>query len=164
MKRLRILAFSAVFILVVGSLYYYSRAEQNEKENTFYGKWEIVRCAAKTFISNWDNEDEIIESSLSEIYIYSEQSMENITSDGYVTTIKNPYYKLTLITLEELSGYRIPVKDLELNSNIITKVKVYLDKDFKKKCEYVGSTFFIKDKDTLLLLTNGAFFEMKRVK
>lgn len=154
MKRFRFISYIVVCMLILSGLGYYARAEQVTSK--FFGKWEVVRCVAKPL--DVELTEENISEYLGRTYIFGEQSMEIITPSGNVK-IERPFYNLYTLATEDLSSYQISVADLAIKEASISRVGVF--RSVKDRCEYVGTTFFIKDEDTLLLLA-GAFFEMKR--
>ncbi len=156
MKRLRVFGYIVACMLILGSLGYYASSEQVTAK--FFGKWKVVRCVAKPLDAELT--EEIISDYLGRTYIFGEKSMEIIAPTGNVK-VERPFYNLYTLVTEDLSSYQISVDDLAIKEASISRVGVF--RSVKDRCEYVGTTFFIKDEDTLLLLA-GAFFEMKRVR
>jgi hypothetical protein len=128
----------------------------SESEEIFYGKWVIKRAIRVQMSTTFSKED--IDKLIGKEIIYSK---EIASFNGRVC--KNPIYKKTYISEDDfLDKNRDLYNNTDINLYQITNIDVYNDNN-KKWEELFGSTFIIKDEDTLIVTINNTYLELKRI-
>ncbi|OPZ94214.1 MAG: hypothetical protein BWY74_00739 [Firmicutes bacterium ADurb.Bin419] len=125
--------------------------------DNFYGEWEVTRCLAFPEVSEFNSEN---------VKAYYGRRIKFapglLDSNGQVC--KDPVYRLSTISEVDFRvSYKGFFKDLGVNGDSLQRIQIYPNETSKLLWEGVGNTIFIKDKETLILW-NGVFLEMKRVR
>lgn len=115
---------------------------QKETAPSYYGRWVVDKVAGYTPITT--GEEELLNKKAS--YAKDEASFDDQTWD-------QPVYQSVKITKDDfLDGYRVELTDLGIDADEIESV------DIDGADIGPGGSFFVKDKDTLLILWDGVFF------
>lgn len=132
-----------------------NRLSRSDKE-IFYGKWVITKHVARNKISTYGKQD--IKRIIGKKLVYS---VHLVSFDD--ATFKKPYYYKSVVRRNEFESSTnnfITFKDLGIKSESVTSVEVF--KNNKIAWENPGSSFFVKNKDSLIMIDNGDFFELNR--
>jgi len=129
-----------------------SQNNNTEHHEIFYGKWMITKKLGTDDIYGYSEEE--INKFIGHIIIYSKDYVKFQNEQ-----LCNPFYKKTIEKYKDLSD--IAKKNVS-NKLDITFIEVYLDKELKKSWEEPPSLVFIKNSDTLIMVSEGVYFELKR--
>lgn len=137
--------------------YHKSTTSSNSTEQEiFYGKWVITKCVARNKISTYSKED--TKGIIGKKMVYSE---DLIIFNNVI--LKKPYYHKSVVRRSEFNAGTnniVTFKNLGIKSESVISVEVY--KNSKLAWEDPGSSFFIINKDSLIMIDNGDFFELSR--
>lgn len=134
----------------------------NKQQEEFFGEWVIENKLAYGRVSIYgeDNIGKLLNKKIS-------YSKELACFDNHF--LKNPKYKKTVLKKDEFfEMYSMPFETLGIESDSVVEVVVYTDDNFNDlwfstEESSTGSTFLVKNKNTLILIDGGAYFTLKRV-
>jgi len=129
--------------------------EPAKPEEIFYGTWRVERRIPTHTISDASvDTDKLIGLEVT----YSEDLA--ISENG--SSIQ-PYYEISTISLNDfIYGHKIYLEEIGVNKDSVTQVFVYKDEENVEDWDSIGSFFYIKDENTLVVLVGGNFMEMVR--
>jgi predicted small lipoprotein YifL len=131
-----------------------NQAGQNQ---IYYGDWTIKKLLAYGPVGELSNND--IKKMIGEKISFSNQ---RAVYQGNIC--QNPAYKKTTISGSDFeSNNKVSLSRLAVTSNSIDQVVVYTDNNFKNTWDSTGSTFYIKDQNTLILFVGGVYLELDRL-
>ncbi|MDH7578614.1 MAG: hypothetical protein QHH75_12560 [Bacillota bacterium] len=126
-------------------------------EEMFYGQWVIKEHIECGRVSTYTQED--IERLVGKRIAYS---VDSACFDNKLC--KKPYYKKSIISDNEFfESFYASFDRLGINEKSAIIVDVYIDSDCNNLWDSTGSTFLIKDQNTLVLFDDGEFFKLVRV-
>lgn len=133
----------------------------DEIKKIFYGKWKISSKLTTAPIYAMDEEE--IKTFIGKEIIYTKDiywfKHNEYINDKYF----KPEYKIQVLSelqfWENHKGFYL--EELGINKGLVISVEV--KKSNGEICINPGSLFWIKDKDTLVLLWDGVYFEVKRM-
>lgn len=133
-----------------------SQDSQNAKQVDYYGEWILTKLQAYGPVGSYSAND--VESLIGKSFQFTESMASHFGDElsylGKMST--NPVYTETdLLKSDIASKYKISFDDLGLETESIIEVSV---SDANENI----CTFFIKDKDTLILIGGGTYFELKK--
>ena len=129
---------------------------QNSKQIDYYGEWILTKLQAYGPVGSYSAND--VESLIGKSFQFTESMASHFGDElSYVGKMStNPVYTETdLLKSDIASKYKISFDDLGLKTESIIEVSVT---DANENI----CTFFIKDKDTLILIGGGTYFELKK--
>ena len=123
----------------------------SNNRSSFFGEWEVKRPIAYCPIFGMD--EETIKNFMGKKAIYK---FDMAQFDGEICN--NPQYKEEVISDKDLfEGFHIDIKNLGIPSDSIKVIEV---EDWTNP----GSYLIIKDKNNLITVWDGVFFELVRIK
>lgn len=129
---------------------------KNSKE--YLGVWEIKNSIKTNNVYALSNEEqkEIIGQ-----YISYEEDKVSYSENNYYM---KPYYKKTVVSKSDFEfGYKgVTFEQLNIPQDEIIKIEIFKDSQYEKKEYRMFTNFYIKDENTLILVYEGVFFELKR--
>lgn len=130
--------------------------EPAKPEDIFYGTWRVEKWIPTHTISDASvDTDKLIGL---EVTFGKDLA---ISENG--SSIK-PYYDINTISLNDfIVGHKIYLEEIGVNTDSITQVIIYKDEEHRENWDSVGSFFYIKDENTLVIFVGGNFMEMVRV-
>jgi len=131
--------------------------DSKEIEKTYFGQWQIVKELAFGPVSTYSSDE--IKNLIGKRLTFSKESATCFGDNvEYLSKIAiNPNYRRTVISKKDFEeNYGVTFEMLGITRDSIIRI------DASDAMEN-GSTFFIKDNDTLILSGGGVFFELKRV-
>ena len=131
--------------------------KQPEQKELFYGDWVVKKSIAFGPVSTYSNDDvnKIIGKKLS----YSELKAVFETNSA-----QKPFYKKISISKGDFeTSNKIKLSTLGITSSSINQVTVYIDSSSKNMWNSMGSIFYVKDQNTLILFDGGVYFELDKV-
>jgi hypothetical protein len=75
---------------------------------------------------------------------------------------KNAIYKKYIKSKSEFMEYKIPLEDLGIKEEYATGIDVQIPKGKSKLRDYLCSSILIKNRNSLILISHGVFFELVR--
>ncbi len=137
----------------------YLKGDNTETANErYFGTWIINRDITSGQASTYSKAD--IEKLLGKTITYSADLVSFFDNE-----CKNPHYKKVTVSEDKFfEDFYVSFNRLGIKTKSIDFIDVYTDKESKEHWESVGSTFMVKDNDTLILFDNGEFFEVARLK
>lgn len=133
------------------------KSTDTQKE-LFFGEWTIAKNIANNKVSAYSKDE--IEKMIGKKVTYSDAlaSFDN-------NICSSPSYKeMTIITKEEDKNNYVKFADLGIKSESIISIEVFTNKEQSKSWISPGSFFYVKDQNTLILVDDGACFELTRSK
>jgi hypothetical protein len=130
---------------------------KNVVEEPYLGQWQIKKELAFAPASTYSNDD--IKAMIGKKLTFSKESAtcfgDNI--EYLNNTAVNPTYKKTVISKTDFqTNNRVTFERLGITGDSITQIDA-------ADAEGNGSTFFIKDNNTLILSGGGVYFELTRI-
>jgi len=126
-------------------------------KDIFYGNWVITGHITNNKCTAYSGKD--IKKMIGEKTEYSIK-LARFGED----TINKPCYKQTTVSKNEFNELNdISLDGLGIKSDSVQKIRIY-DNACKYEWENPGSIFFIKDNNNLVLIADGAFFSLSRLK
>ena len=126
-----------------------AKTEKHVKSNKeeFFGKWKIVSMTGSGYIFPITfNENDYIGCEL----LIDEDYFE-MSGNGLSVSINNPIYKKKKVSDKVLYTERkIKKKTFGINKKDVVKKDTLYDKD--KEQAFVGASFYVKDKDSLIII------------
>jgi len=123
----------------------------SNKSNSFYGEWKVQRPIAYCPIFGMD--EETIKNFIGKKAIYK---FDMAQFDDEICN--NPQYKEEVILDKDFfNGFHVYIKKLGITTDSIKVIEV---KDWTNP----GSYLIIKDKNSLITVWDGVFFELVRIK
>lgn len=129
-----------------------------KEQYQFFGEWVIGKPAAYGRISAYGEEE--IKGFQGKQITYS-----NKVACFSGNFIEDPWYKISRVSRNDFfAGNYVDLRELGVKENNITKVEVFVNKDFSNPWRSTGRFFFVKDSDHLILYDQGVYFELLRKK
>ena len=126
------------------------------KNEVFYGEWEIKKQVASGRVAEYGDDD--VKKLIGKRISYSPDSAKFDTIE-----LKLPNYNKTNLSEKEFFPLNyVSFQKLGITSPSIIKVEVYSDKEHRNSWNSTGEMFFIKDENTLILYDGGVYFELNR--
>ncbi|KOA20322.1 hypothetical protein CLHOM_12340 [Clostridium homopropionicum DSM 5847] len=126
-------------------------------QETFYGQWIISKLINNDGIGTYSSDD--INNIIGKQLSFSSEKSSSFGDDISImkNIVNNPTYQKLVISKDDfVTGYRISFDKLGIKKDSVTEINV-LDSNNTIQC-----SFYILDKDTLILYGGGAFFELKK--
>jgi hypothetical protein len=123
----------------------------------YYGKWKVNKAYKTGTISTLSLDD--INKVIGKVIIYSPDSaiFEN-------DKCNKPFYKEMIYSQEKFeSESKTNFDDLDIMAETVTGVEIYTDEKYKNIWDNMADSFFVKDKNTLILFYEGTYFELARI-
>lgn len=123
----------------------------------FYGEWKINKQIAYGPASIYSNDD--IKKIVGTTINYSK------VKAVYGTVIcQVPYYKKTSISSTSFeTSNKMKFSTLGITSNSVDQITVYTSSSLNEIWDSIGSVFYLKDQNTLILFNGGVYFELTKV-
>jgi hypothetical protein len=138
-----------------------TKVQQNtiaENQNSFFGEWQLKRILTTGPVLQ--NSESDMKSYIGRKLSYSKNSVQDNTN-----ICNKPFYKISQVPKDDFeSGNRVSFSKLGLNANAITQVNVVTDQELKNDWDSMGSFFYIKDSNTLIVYLGGYYLEAERIK
>ncbi|MFZ3172976.1 MAG: hypothetical protein WA118_13485 [Carboxydocellales bacterium] len=133
---------------------YAIKNSDNQPNKSFYGEWEVIKILAYAQIYAEEEAKGFIGTKL--------RYQADFTRSGDAV-LKEPFYKQTIVSKDDFeSGNRVTFKNLGIEGNSIVKITVHKDSVKEYDWKEVGSYFYIKNNNTLIIPAGGKFFEVVR--
>ncbi|GKX68969.1 hypothetical protein [Inconstantimicrobium mannanitabidum] len=136
-----------------------SGSKNNEIRPSFYGTWTISKKLASNKVTTFTDED--LNKIIGKTVIFSkEQSIsfaENVSDLNNIIT--NPIYQKKTVSNDTIASEtrnHVTLDKLGIKGNSVTEVEVINSK------KYTGCSFYIKDKNTLILSGGGVYLQLNR--
>lgn len=127
---------------------------------SYYGKWSVKKVIGYAKVSALDSEE-------AGSYIGRKLLCKKKKVQFNASICNKPWYKISRISNKEFfkKGY-VTLKNIGINNESITKVVIYSKNidDYKYYWNNFGGTFYIKNKNILIVDFDGVYFELIRVK
>ncbi|ABR47642.1 hypothetical protein Amet_1443 [Alkaliphilus metalliredigens QYMF] len=145
MKKICSLLMIVVVIVILSGC-----ERKNVTEKEYYGEWMASDTTYYMPISAM-SDDEYKSKYFGEIAWFSEHEASFVGE-----SIENPIYREEVINNEDFfESYRLELTDLGIEESNVKIIGI-------ENWTNPGSTLIMKDKDTLITLWDGVFFELKR--
>lgn len=128
------------------------------KKELFFGEWTITKNIANNKVSAYSKDE--IEKMIGKKVTYS----DTLASFDNNICSSPSYKKMTIITKEEDEKNYVKFADLGIKIESIINIEVFANKEQSKSWISAGSLFYVKDQNTLIMVDDGAFFELTRSK
>lgn len=123
----------------------------SNKTDSFFGEWRVKKPIAYCPIYGMD--DKTINSYIGKKAIYK---LDAARFDNEICN--NPQYKKEIVSNEDFFvGFHIEIKNLGISSDTIKVIEI-------KGWTNPGSYLIIKNKNSLITVWDGVFFELERIK
>ena len=129
-----------------------------DKKELFFGEWTIAKNIANNKVSVYSKDE--IEKRIGKKVTYS----DSLASFDNNICSSPSYKKMIIITKEEDEKNYVKFADLGIKNESVTSVEVFSNKEQSKSWISSGSLFYVKEQNTLIMVDNGAFFELTRSK
>ncbi|SFG13721.1 hypothetical protein SAMN05660649_00828 [Desulfotomaculum arcticum] len=127
----------------------------NESEDKkFYGIWKIQRLLAASGDADTEIARQLIGKKLyyTDVFAYMEGNIAD----------RNYYREKTISVQEFTEQYNIPFAQTDIPENQATMVTVFDDANYEQISKEIGNMFLVKDKNTLIMILDGALLELTR--
>ena len=153
------IVFVLIFVLIcIFSISLVWGSSKKTSNKIYYGEWVINKnITPKGIPSIYGNED--IDKMIGKKIIYAKETASYDDKE-----YKKIFYKKSVVPNNELI-YMMNVfyKDIGIDAEECTIIDLYCDKNLTEEWEEpIGSTFIIKDENTLVVWGCGIFLELKR--
>lgn len=129
-----------------------TQPEESQKDSKpFYGDWKVTKRAGESKIYALSEEE--ISSFIGTTFTYGDKEYKNGSDEIKITS-----YEEGLETADQFySDFSIELADIGIEEDSVPTVSLDAESNF------FGANIFVKDKDTLIVLYEGVFFEAVRV-
>ncbi|MEQ2527767.1 hypothetical protein WMO40_13745 [Bacillaceae bacterium CLA-AA-H227] len=128
----------------------------NEKEEVFYGQWQINKVIAYGPAGTYSSDD--VKNLIGKQLTFSKDSATSFGDkiEDMDESVSEPIYKKTEVAKNEFtSNYRVTFEQLGIDGDTVTEVDA-------TSTQGIGTVIFITDKNKLILFGGGTFFELAK--
>ena len=128
-----------------------------EQKQPYYGQWKINKQIAYGAASIYSNDD--VKKMIGKTIVYSD-----IEAVYGTVACKNPYYKKSTITSSSFeTSNKMKFSTLGITTKSVDQITVFTNSSMNDLWDSVGSVFYIKDQNTLILFDGGVYFDLTKV-